>query len=247
MLNNINAYSHYYEFLNILGSYDIDFFEQAHPSIYGKSNINHPNFKEALIDYLKLYKKAIKAESWNNILDDLLSKKIDSCFLWTEQLHNLTSEYGYCEIPIIYGKKRNQGEGWFLCPIKSINKHYDKEILNIIKIFSEGNFQEFLFNNLGSSPSRKNDEFLIQKAQNETKEKSLFIQRILTNINPKPNFIEISEIMKKFSEVIIENSKGILQSDSDFEKIATDVIQKLDKEFHKILDRMKGEKNEKLH
>jgi len=241
MVNNNNAYSHYYEFQNILGSFNTDFYSQYHPNIIGRSNILGPNFDKALEIYLKLYQKSKKQgallNSWNEVFDELNNKNIDACFLWTEQIPKLNyNEFKYCGIPTYNLSKHNQGEGWFIAPVKKLDdSSYKSDILTIFKYFSSNTFQKYLFNKLGSSSSDiVNENVITQLSQsgkltNKEIQKQLFIQRILKSINPKANFYAISNLMYLFSELISESAKNECIVDSK-----QHILKKLNMEVNDI-------------
>ncbi len=84
VFDNVNSYTHFYDFTNFLAIHNVEFFETNPTELSDllKCNTNNPIFKNALDDYLFFYKHGIKKNvSWSQIPSLLNSGEIDCCFV----------------------------------------------------------------------------------------------------------------------------------------------------------------------
>lgn len=150
VLNSDIARSHFYYFFIICGSFNVE------PLIITNNNriifnLSDNRFKDALEVYLSILKQGkLITGNWNNVVDELVDKKIDVAIIWSEQLSQLipfhSNEFIYKGVPIV---DREVGwfnilEGWFLAKANNNNNDSNDILKAMEKVIDQTELSEIL-------------------------------------------------------------------------------------------------------
>jgi MinD-like ATPase involved in chromosome partitioning or flagellar assembly len=215
-VRNVDACTYYYEFYNILGAHGVEMFQRPSLASAAEPNFDSARFVAALELYreLLLSKAGQSFSTWTEIADALKDRKIDACFVWTEQIPVLakTERISFAPILPIFDTAFQQSEGWFLGLSASADLGEKRDTLSrVLSVIACKDFHRVVSKLTYSSAKIDVDEDLIRQLMHDSDRKDekaeikreraerLKVQRMLRRVKEKPQFDKCHRFMIDFS------------------------------------------------